>query len=51
VEDQESQPAVPTGNVNNTVRFQQVQATKLRVVFTHKGKARSGVTELEAWEK
>ena len=48
---QTSSPAVPTGNMANTVTFPQLKLRKLRVVFTHNGKARSGVTELEAWEK
>ena len=48
---QTSSPAVPTGNMANTVTFPQLKLRKLRIVFTHNGKARSGVTELEAWEK
>jgi hypothetical protein len=50
-EDQASKPAVPTGGMANTVTFKQVKTSKVRVVFTNKGKARSGVTEIEAWEK
>ena len=51
IPDQVKSPAVPTGNMGNTVTFPQVKLPKLRVVFTHKGNARSGVTELEVWEK
>lgn len=35
----------------NTVRFSRVTTTKLRVVFTHREKSRSGVTELEVWKE
>jgi hypothetical protein len=31
--------------------FTLVSTSKFRVVFTHKGKARSGITEIEAWGK
>jgi hypothetical protein len=51
IPDQVKSPAVPTGNMANTVTFPQVGLTKLRVVFTHNGTPRSGVTELEVWEK
>jgi hypothetical protein len=33
------------------VRFDQVTAKKWRVVFVNKGKARSGLTELELWKE
>ena len=39
-------PAAPVGGQINEVRFTPVKARRLRVVFTHKGKARSGVTEV-----
>ena len=42
-------PEMPTGGVMNTVRFDAVQTSKLRVVFTHKAASRSGVTEIEIW--
>jgi hypothetical protein len=35
----------------NTVTFTPVKTPKLRVVFTNKGKARSGVSEIEIWSK
>ncbi|TWT36732.1 Beta-L-arabinobiosidase precursor [Posidoniimonas corsicana] len=44
-------PADPTGGARNTVRFDQVETPSVRVVFTHQGDARSGLTELEAWAK
>ena len=43
-------PATPTGNMANTVSFPKISFNKLRVVFTHAGAARSGVTELEVWK-
>ncbi len=42
-------PEKPTGSQVNEVRFDRVKASKVRVVFTHAGKARSGVSELFAW--
>jgi hypothetical protein len=45
---QKSSPS-PIGNMINTVTFSKTMTQKLRVVFTHKGKSRSGVTEVEAW--
>jgi hypothetical protein len=44
-------PAVPVGGRANTVAFDRAAMSKLRVVFTHKGKARSGVTEIEVWRE
>ena len=44
-------PADPTGNMANQVTFSPAEVSKLRVVFTHKGNARSGMTEFEIWEK
>jgi hypothetical protein len=42
-------PEAPAGNMANTVRFPKVTTSKVRLVFTHKGKSRSGITELELW--
>ncbi len=42
-------PEKPTGSEFNEVRFDPVKASKVRVVFTHAGKARSGVSELLIW--
>ena len=44
-------PDKPTGGVQNTVRFDPVKTAKLRVVFTHQGASRSGLTEIEIWKK
>ena len=44
-------PPAPTGSAENTVTFTPVTTPKIRVVFTHKGGSRSGVTELEAWKE
>jgi hypothetical protein len=46
-----SNPAVPSGGSANSIKFAKVTAAKVRVVFTHKDKARSGVTELEVWKE
>ncbi len=48
---QEKTPAIPAGNLINEVRFDRVTAQKLRIVFTHRRNARSGVTELELWRE
>ena len=42
-------PAQPTGSQINEIRFDRVAASKVRVVFTHAGRARSGVSELMIW--
>ncbi len=44
-------PTKPTGSANNTVRFSPVRSTMLRVVFTHQGESRSGLTEIEVWNE
>ncbi len=46
-------PEKPTGGMANTVTFPPILIEKFRVVFYHMGggDSRSGVTELEAWEK
>ena len=44
-------PTVPTGSTLNTVRFDKVTASKVRILFVNKGKARSGVTEIEIWRE
>lgn len=49
VERQVKSPIKPTGGTINTVTFNPVTTSKLRIVFTHKGKSRSGVTEIEIW--
>ena len=42
-------PEKPTGGAWNTARFNPLQAARLRIVFTHQGQARSGVTEVMVW--
>lgn len=44
-------PEKPKGGMANTLSFQPVSTTKLRVIFEHIGhpNVRSGVTELEVW--
>lgn len=49
--DQVKSPATPTGGTVNTVTFRKVTTAKVRVLFSHRGKARSGVTELELWKE
>lgn len=44
-------PEKPQGGTMNTVTFDPVMSRKLRVVFTHAGQSRSGLTEIEVWEK
>jgi hypothetical protein len=44
-------PEQPTGSQFNEVRFDRVKASKVRVVFTHAGKARSGVSEILVWNE
>ncbi len=49
VADMRKSPAVPAGGQFNEVRFTPVETAKVRIVFTHKGKARSGVSEVLVW--
>ncbi len=42
-------PARPAGGRLNTIVFDKARTAKVRVVFTHGGKARSGVSEIEVW--
>jgi len=51
VPDQVKTPAKPVGSAVNTVTFPKLTTTKLRVVFTHQGQARSGATEILAWKE
>ena len=48
---QKKAPEAPAGGARNTVTFPQIRTAKVRVVFTHKGQARSGLSELEIWPK
>jgi hypothetical protein len=42
-------PEKPAGGQWNEARFEKVRTVKLRVFFTHKGKAHSGVSEMMIW--
>ncbi len=42
-------PEVPEGRRANTVTFDPIETTKLRLVVTHRAGASSGLTEFEAW--
>jgi hypothetical protein len=44
-------PGTPAGNEVNTVTFNRVRTSKVRVVFDHAGNARSGVTEILIWKE
>jgi hypothetical protein len=44
-------PEQPAGGIMNTVSFAPVDAAKVRITFTHRGKSRSGVSEVFVWEK
>jgi hypothetical protein len=51
VPDQKKSPEQPAGSTINTVRFPTQNTSKVRVVFTHKGDSRSGLTEILAWKE
>ena len=44
-------PEIPIGGMTNTVTFPRIKMTRFRILFTHKGQARTGVTEVEAWRE
>jgi hypothetical protein len=44
-------PGKPTGSAFNEVTFDEAKASKVRVVFTHAGTARSGVSEVFVWKE
>ena len=44
-------PATPIGSAVNTVTFAHVTTSKVRIVFTHRGESRSGLTEIEVWKE
>jgi hypothetical protein len=48
---QKKKPEKPAGGTVNTVRFKPVTTRKVRMVFTHRGKARSGLSEIEIWKE
>jgi hypothetical protein len=43
---QQKSPVRPTGGTVNVATFPRISAAKVRIVFTHSGRARSGATEL-----
>ncbi len=47
----QTSPETPLGSQWNTARFDPVQSSKARIVFTHKGPARSGVSEVLIWNE
>ncbi|MFT6238852.1 MAG: hypothetical protein ACJAQT_000927 [Akkermansiaceae bacterium] len=51
VNDVKKSPEKPKGSAKNSATFEKVTSQKIRVVFTNSGKARSGLTEFEVWEK
>ena len=51
VEGLKKSPEKPKGSAKNSATFDKVTSPKIRVVFTHDGKARSGLTEFEVWEE
>jgi hypothetical protein len=51
VENEVHAPEQPLGNALNEARFKAVTARQMRVVFTHRGAARSGASEIFVWEE
>ncbi|MFO0870881.1 MAG: discoidin domain-containing protein [Pirellulales bacterium] len=51
VVESQRRPAQPVGGQWNEVRFAPVQSRKLRVVFQHRGPARSGLSEILVWNE
>jgi len=44
-------PETPAGGQWNEVTFDRVKTAKVRIVFSHAGKARSGVSEILIWRE
>ena len=44
-------PEQPAGGIMNTVSFAPVETAKVRITFTHRGKSRSGVSEVFVWRE
>lgn len=42
-------PEQPLGSQWNAAHFDPVKSSKVRIVFTHKGQSRSGVSEVMVW--
>jgi hypothetical protein len=51
VSNPQQKPAQPTGGLWNELRFEPLSTSKMRVVFTHRGQSRSGISEILIWEK
>jgi hypothetical protein len=49
VSDVQMNPAQPAGGQFNEARFRRVKTSKVRIVFHHAGKSRSGVSEVMVW--
>lgn len=49
--EQRKSPEQPAGCMRNTVTFPRIETSKVRVVFTHRDKSRSGLSEIEIWPK
>jgi hypothetical protein len=48
---QRKDPVQPTGGQYNEVRFERVKTRKIRVVFTHRSRSRSGLSEILVWAR
>ena len=51
VREQTRSPARPAGHRANTVTFPRIRTAKIRVTFTHRPGASTGLTEIEAWAR
>jgi hypothetical protein len=51
IPDQVKSPTKPLGSSVNTVTFPKQTTTKFRVMFMNDGQARSGLTEIMAWNE
>ena len=49
IENIQRQPEEPAGSQWNSATFESQKATKLRILFTNRDRARSGVTEVMVW--
>lgn len=51
IERQIRTPEQPTGGTVNEIAFPEVTTPKIRIVFTHAERGKSGVTEISVWRK
>jgi hypothetical protein len=49
VPNQKRVPETPVGGQLNEISFDKTMTSKIRVVFRHRDKARSGVSEIYIW--